>query len=78
MNFYDRKWPLTTTTGIIVIILYCGFTLASWAMYPDPYGPITHYLSALGNYDDSPFGAYFYNIGCILTGIALLLSKEAV
>jgi hypothetical membrane protein len=46
--------------------------MVSWAFYPDPYGPTTHYLSRLGNFDYNPFGAYFYNWGCILTGIALV------
>jgi len=66
-----RKWPLTSLSGVLVILLYCGFTLTSWAFYPDPFGPLTHYLSRLGNFNYSPFGAYFYNLGCILTGLAL-------
>ncbi|MFW9891563.1 MAG: DUF998 domain-containing protein [Candidatus Thorarchaeota archaeon] len=66
------KWPLSTLSGILVIVLYCAFTLISWAFYPDPYGPATHYLSRLGNFNYSPFGAYFYNWGCILTGVALV------
>lgn len=66
-----RKWPLTALAGLFVILLYCVFTAISWALYPEPYGPITHYLSRLGNFNYSPIGAYFYNIGCILTGIAL-------
>ena len=66
-----RKWPLTTLSGLFVILFYCVFTGISWALYPAPYGPITHYLSRLGNFDYSPIGAYFYNIGCILTGLAL-------
>ena len=39
--------------------------------YPHEYWPTTNYLSRLGNFDYSPFGAYFYNIGCVVTGIAL-------
>ena len=66
-----REWPMISLSGLLVILFYCWFTLASWALYPDPYGPTTHYLSRLGNFDYSPFGAYFYNWGCILTGLAL-------
>jgi hypothetical membrane protein len=66
------RWPLSTLSGIFVITFYCAFTLISWAFYPDPYGPATHYLSRLGNFNYSPVGAYFYNWGCILTGIALV------
>jgi len=67
-----RKYPLSTICGFLVVLLYCVFTLVSWAFYPDPYGPSTHYLSRLGNFNYSPFGAYFYNWGCILTGLALV------
>ncbi len=65
------KYPIVTISGALVIIVYCIFTLISWAFYPDSYGPSTHYLSRLGNYNYNPFGAYFYNWGCILTGILL-------
>lgn len=66
------KWPLTTISGILVILFYCLFTFTSWALYPFPYGPSTNYLSRLGDLAYSPFGGYFYNTGCILTGIALI------
>jgi hypothetical membrane protein len=55
-----------------VILFYCAFTIVSWAFYPDPFGPSTHYLSRLGNFNYSPYGAYFYNWGCILTGLVLV------
>ncbi|MFW9919310.1 MAG: DUF998 domain-containing protein [Candidatus Thorarchaeota archaeon] len=58
--------------GTLVILIYCSFTLISWLLYPDPYGPITHYLSRLGNVDYNPSGAIFYNLGCIITGILLV------
>lgn len=66
------SWPLATLSGILVIVLYCAFTFTSWIFYPDPFGPSTHYLSRLGNFNYSPFGAYLYNWGCILTGVALI------
>jgi len=72
MNLNIRRWPQTTIAGLFVIVFYCIFTAVSWALYPEPYGPVTHYLSRLGNFDYSPIGANFYNIGCILTGLALI------
>lgn len=72
MNLNPRKWPLTTLSGILVILLYCAFTFTSWAFYPEPFSPWANYLSRLGNFDYSPFGAYFYNLGCTLTGVALI------
>ncbi|MFX1260686.1 MAG: hypothetical protein ACFFAZ_01235 [Promethearchaeota archaeon] len=71
MKRFSSRWSLLTIGGAFVIALYIAFTLVSWALYPESYGPSTHYLSRLGNFNYSPFGAYFYNIGCILTGVAL-------
>jgi hypothetical membrane protein len=65
------KWPISCTAGIAVIILYCAFTFTSWAMYPTPYSPVNNWLSDLGNSTSNPSGAIFYNVGCVLTGIAL-------
>ncbi len=72
MKFEIRKWPIIAISGLFVVLLYCIFTLVSWGLYPDSYGPMTHYLSRLGNFNFSPLGAYFYNLGCIVTGIALI------
>jgi hypothetical membrane protein len=72
LNLNPHKWPLTTLSGILVILLYCAFTFISWAFYPEPFSPWANYLSRLGNFDHSPFGAYFYNLGCMLTGVALV------
>ncbi|MGY5878879.1 MAG: DUF998 domain-containing protein [Candidatus Thorarchaeota archaeon] len=72
MENKTRRWPTTTLSGLILILFYCVFTAVSWVLYPEPYGPVTHYLSRLGNFDYSLTGAYFYNIGCILTGLALI------
>jgi hypothetical membrane protein len=65
--------PLATVSGFLTIILYCTFTLVAWILYPDDFSPWTHYLSRLGDFIYSPFGAFFYNLGCILTGVALIL-----
>ena len=63
---------MTSVSGIFVVLFYCLFTAASWALYPYPFSPLTNYLSRLGDYPYSPIGAYFYNAGCILTGAALI------
>jgi hypothetical membrane protein len=69
-NILNR--PLATASGFLTIILYCTFTLVAWILYPDGFSPWTHYLSRLGDFIYSPFGAYFYNVGCILTGAVLI------
>ena len=65
------KWPISVVAGIFVITFYCIFTLVSIALFPPPFNPIDNWLSDLGNSRYSPNGAIFYNIGCILTGLAL-------
>ncbi len=71
LGAFRRRPSLLVIGGVFTIVFYCAFTLISWALYPGPYGPTTNYLSRLGDYDYSPFGGFFYNVGCILTGIAL-------
>jgi hypothetical membrane protein len=66
------KWPISVIAGILVITFYCTFTFVSVALFPPPFNPIKNWLSDLGNSRYSPNGAIFYNIGCILTGLALL------
>jgi len=65
------KWPINSVAGAAVIVLYCVLTSSSWALLPTTYNPITNWLSDLGNSSYNPTGAIFYNLGCILTGIAL-------
>jgi hypothetical membrane protein len=65
------KLPMSSLAGVAVIVLYCVFTFASWALYPTAYSPVTNWLSDLGNSTSNPRGAILYNLGCILTGIAL-------
>ena len=57
--------------AIFVILFYCAFTLTSIILFPSAFSPIVNYLSDLGNSTFSPKGAWFYNAGCILTGLAL-------
>ena len=65
------KWPISSLSGVAVIVLYCVFTFSSWALFPTAYSPVTSWLSDLGNSTYNPKGAIIYNLGCIFTGIAL-------
>ncbi len=56
---------------MLVIVLYCVFTFTSLALYPTAYSPVTNWLSDLGNSSFNPKGSIFYNVGCVLTGVAL-------
>ncbi|MDH7557766.1 MAG: DUF998 domain-containing protein [Candidatus Bathyarchaeota archaeon] len=62
---------MSCIAGIAVIVLYCVFTFSSWALFPTPYNPVDNWLSDLGNSSYNPSGAILYNLGCVLTGIAL-------
>jgi hypothetical membrane protein len=65
------EWPILALAAPLVITLYCSFTLTSILLFPRAFSPFVNYLSDLGNSALNPDGAWFYNTGCILTGVAL-------
>jgi len=67
------KLPLSTIGGTLVILLFCVFTLASISQYPGPFSPMDNWLSDLGTPVKNPSGNLFFNAGCILTGICMLV-----
>jgi hypothetical protein len=68
----SSKWPLSFFAGITAIIIYLVLALVAFLHYPSAYGPMTNWLSDLGNPQASPSGAIFYNLGCILTSLVLV------
>ena len=66
------KWSLSSITGLAALIIYSIFTFTAVALYPAPYNPLYDWLSNLGNVNFNPAGAFFFNSGCILTGIILV------
>jgi hypothetical membrane protein len=80
VSLLDRKWalprsltesPLLSVAAALVIGLYCVFTFTSISVFPKAFSPFVNYLSDLGNSSFNPEGAWLYNTGCILTGLAL-------
>jgi hypothetical protein len=71
----DRSggWPAISIAGIAAVAVYLIFALVAFLKYPGPYGPLTNWLSDLGNPLDNPSGAIFYRLGCVLSGAALVL-----
>jgi hypothetical membrane protein len=67
------KWPINFFTGIAAILIYLVLTLVSYLKYPGAYGPLTNWLSDLGNPQANPSGSIFYNLGCILTSLVLIV-----
>jgi hypothetical membrane protein len=72
MEWFNRlRWPLSSISGTLVIVLYCVFTFSSLALWPGPFSITVNYLSDLGNSVSNPSGAVLYNVGIILAGVAL-------
>jgi len=63
--------PISFIAGISAIIIFWGFTLISMIFFPGKFNPTENWMSNLGNSNFNPKGAIFFNIGCIITGIAL-------
>ena len=67
------KWPISFFGGITAILIYLILTLVAFLQYPGAYGPLTNWLSDLGNPLANPSGSIFYNLGCILTSLVLII-----
>lgn len=67
-----RETPLATTSALCLAIVFCAFLVASIIYYPQPWSPVTTFLSDFGNVARSPSGALLYNAGCIMTGAAAI------
>ena len=66
-------WLVMSSAGIAAVVVYLIFALVAFLKYPRAYGPLTNWLSDLGNPLDNPSGAVFYRLGCMLSGAALIL-----
>lgn len=71
MEWNPLRWPMSCVAGLMVIVLYSFFTFTSAALYPPPFSPVTNWLSDLGSWSGNPSGAILYNVGCVVTGLAL-------
>jgi len=72
MKIPEQKWFLSPASGLAAFVIFTVCTLTAVALYPTPYNPLYDWLSNLGNVNFNPVGAYFFNGGCILTGIVLV------
>jgi hypothetical protein len=73
MNSRNGGWTVISSAGIAAVVIYLIFALVAFLKYPAPYGPLTNWLSDLGNPLGNPSGAIFYRLGCTLSGVALVL-----
>jgi hypothetical protein len=60
-------------SAALACTVYVVSTALSYARYPLPYSPRTHWLSDLGNRTVNPSGAVYYNVGVLAVGALLLL-----
>jgi hypothetical membrane protein len=65
--------PLAFGGGIAAVVLYLTGSIAAWWFYPRSFTPRHNWLSDLGDPRRNPEGAFFYNVGCGLTALALLV-----
>ena len=73
MSNKSAGWPVISIAGIAAAAVYLIFALVAFLKYPGVYGPLTNWLSDLGNPLANPSGAIFYRLGCTLSGLALVL-----
>ncbi len=66
------KWSLFNILGLLAVFVFTIFTFISVLLYPTPYNPLYDWLSNLGNINLNPFGALFFNWGCVMTGLILI------
>jgi hypothetical protein len=73
MSNKSGGWPVASGAGIAAVVAYLVFALVAFVEYPGAYGPLTNWLSDLGNPLANPSGAVFYRLGCTLAGAALIV-----
>jgi len=66
-----REIPISVVSGIAAFILFWIFILTAAYYYPG-YSPFNNWMSDLGSLEANPKGGFFFNLGCILTGSALI------
>lgn len=73
MGLKYKNYSLNSIFGLAAIMIFSIFTLIAFVLYPASFNPINEWLSNLGNINLNPLGSYFFNIGCIITGIFLII-----
>ncbi len=66
------KNRLVWATGFMAVAVYLICTTVAFINYPLAYSPLANWLSDLGNPINNPTGAFWYDLGCVLTGLCLI------
>lgn len=60
-------------SGFLATAVYLGLTLTAFLFCPEKYSPLHNWLSDLGNPLINTKGAVFYNAGCLIAGLLLIV-----
>lgn len=69
----NHNISFVSLTGVLAILIFLIFTFTAVSMFSGDYNPLNNYLSDLGNSSYNSNGAIFFNLGCIITGLLLIL-----
>ncbi|WP_080936349.1 DUF998 domain-containing protein [Methanosarcina mazei] len=69
-----KKMPLTSLGSFLAILIFFISIITSSTLYNDSYSPFDNWISDLGSSSKNPTGYIYFNFGCILTGISIILS----
>ena len=72
MQLRYHGYSISSITGLAAFLIFTVFILISFILYPAHYNPLYDWLSNLGNINLNPSGAFFFNWGCIISGILLI------
>lgn len=70
---YGIQNGLVWGTGFAATAVYLICAAVAYFNYPLAYSPLTNWLSDLGNPMINPAGSISYNLGCVITGLCLVV-----
>lgn len=73
-RFNIKKIPLTSVGSFLVIVISIVSFITSSQTYIGSYSFFNNMISDLGNSNRNPSGHIYFDIGCILAGIAIIIS----
>jgi hypothetical membrane protein len=69
-----KEISLTSVGNFFVVLISLVSTLASSQLYNGSYSILNNWISDLGSSSKNPYGYIYFDVGCILTGITIIIS----
>ena len=66
-----KNVPISSIAGILTIIVFGLSVIMSIMNYPGEFAPMETWIGAYGNQELNPHGVWYFNTGCIITGLLL-------